>query len=300
MSGRIGKTGIGLAGMAVAAVFGLGEVSQAGTVVVSPPNMDGWAFQFWDSNGNPIQAGSGDVAQMVTGPAAPPLGTGSAELALSPTDGNAGDAALIYTNAYNGTKLSEITALSYSTYDAYNNGQQLPYMLLKVTTGDSSYPTDSIFFEPPYQTVSTGNSTLPDQGATTMSTWQTWNAEKGGWWADSAYSNKAPDYKLMGPGSGGTYGTVQSINTYLSYPGFSNATIEGIYLIVGWAGGGSYGSHPYSYQGYVDNVSIGTSTGTTTYDFEATPIPASAGLVGVGSLALLGGAALRRRMAAKL
>ena len=42
--------------------------------------------------------------------------------------------------------------------------------------------TDGLFFEPPYQQPSTGNPSLPDQGATAIGQWQTWNALTGGFW----------------------------------------------------------------------------------------------------------------------
>jgi hypothetical protein len=235
--------------------------------------MNGWSFLTTDNNGNPAP-GNGNTAQMVTGPATPPLGTGSAQLATAPGQGNT--SAQILTSLYNGMALSSLSSLSYSTYDTVNNGQQFPYLKISLNNGDA------LFFEPPYQTPGAGNPTLPDQGVTVMSQWQTWSALTGGWWNNNG--NFSP-----GAGPNG----VNSLAAYLALPGNANVLIDGISLRVGYASAGD------NFNGYVDNFTIGTAAGTTTYNFEpAAPVPEPTTMI-AGALLLLPFGASRLRILRK-
>ena len=243
----------------------------AGTVVVSPTNMNGWSFVTVDSNGDPAVnlPYTNAVAQMVNGPATPPLGTGSAQLETGAGGGDG--AARLITSSFSGTLLSNITSLSYSTYDTVNNGQQFPYLKLVLSNGDA------IYFEPPYQTPSAGNSSLPDQGATAMNQWQSWNAAAGGWWDDNV-------------GNAGT--GVLGLAYYQSL--FPGVTIDAIKFSVGFA------DPTDSFNGYVDAFTIGTSAGSTTFDFELNapapaPEPASLASLAMIGLAVGGWATLRHR-----
>jgi hypothetical protein len=278
----------------VSAALSLGLVAsvRAGTVVVTPSNMNGWTLNSFDDNANIVNSGTYDgTAAMVTGPATPPLGVGSAHLA-TPV-GNGDGAAAIATEQFDNTFLSTITALSYSTYDVTNNGQQFPYMAISINTGTidnsgdagaTANTLDTLFFEPPYQQPSTGNPSLPDQGAPVQNVWQTWNAYVGGFWDNNGIGNP-------GQGSPG----VEPLSTFLAaYP---LATIQnggypglgGIAMQVG------FGSSGETEDGYVDNFTIGISGVNTTYDFDPnpTPEPASLGLLGTAGLF----AARRRRRA---
>jgi hypothetical protein len=282
-----------IAASCVMPVAMLASASHAQTVVVSPANMNGWALNTFDPTGN-IVTGTGGTydgtATLDYGPATPPLGVGSAHLA-TPVGEDDG-AAAIATDNFDGTPLASITALSYSAYDVTNNGQQFPYLGLKINTGaiDNSGDggttaniADTLFFEPPYQQPATGNPSLPDQGPTAQNTWQSWNALTGGFWDND---------NLAGMVAGGGQNNVQSLSTFLSdYPAayitYGGAPgLGGVALRVGFAGGSTE-------DGYVDAFSLGTAAGTTTYDFEPTPVPepASMGLVLLGGPALL----MRRR-----
>jgi hypothetical protein len=243
--------------MAVIVVIGVGFAGIAhGQILVDPAHMGDWTFGTTDSSGDP--GDYSDIAEFVTGPANPLLGTGSAELSTAPGEGDG--SAYLSTSQFNGLALADLTRLSYSTYDAVNNGSQFPYIQIFVNTGttdpQSGQPlTDILFFEPPYQTASSGNPNLPDQGPTGTS--------------------------VISPGTG-----VGSLSYYLSlYP---NATIAAN----PYAGGGGiaftvgYANSSDNFTGYVDNVTIATTTGgTAVYNFE-TPEPSTWVLM-LGGLGLL-------------
>jgi hypothetical protein len=282
------KTPAGL--FALAAVMFSGVAFADSTIVVTPSSLSGWTLNTFDNTG--AIANTGGTAALVAGPGTPPLGIGSAQLA-TPVGGGDG-AAAIATEGYDGMLLSSITKLSYSTYDVTNNGQQFPYLAISINTGVPANPTDTLFFEPPYQQPATGNPLLPDQGATQMNTWQTWNALEGGFWDNNGIGN---------PGVGAP-GVVSLATIEAAYP---NATIAnggfpglgGIAMQVGFASPGD------TYNGYVDNFTIGVNGSNTIYDFEpagagpqAVPEPSRViGLLSIFGMGLVGLVWNRRRQA---
>ena len=265
--------------LAVAALTLMGAslpfAARSATVNVTPASMGGWSFNSRDSSGA-VNSDPGAVGAMVTGPATPPFGTGSANLAVGNGTLGGDGAEELSTAGLDGTKLSALTALTYSTYDTLNNGQQFPYLTLAIATGNVTFPTDVLFFEPPYQTHATGNPSLPDQGATQMNTWQTWNALAGGWWDNN--------------GVGGSGTGVVSLSAFLAaYPDATISTdpfaasLGGLGLNVGFA------SPTDQFNGYVDGLTIGVSGTNTTYNFDptATPEPDTAWLLGFGVVLLM-------------
>jgi hypothetical protein len=250
--------------------------ASAATVVVRPSAMDSWATQTRDPGGVPVAANDpychGSVT-FVTGPATPPLGVGSAELKTGNGTTGGDCSAELRNSAYSGVKLSALTALGYWTYDVSNNGQQFPYLELNIdTTGTGTGPDDAIFFEPPYQTPTTGNPALPDQGAAVMNEWQSWDALDGGWWANSGGGSGTTGCTPGAP-SGPNTG-VCSLADYISqHPNariLNSSTGGGVHLVVGFA------SATDQFDGNVDAFRIATSSSDTTYDFEPNlPTPTS-------------------------
>ena len=105
-----------------------------------------------------------------------------------------------------------------------------------------------------------------------LNTWQTWNALEGGWWDNNG---------VLNPGTG-----VGLLASYLAAN--SGVLIEGISLRVGYASPGD------NFNGYVDDVTIGTAAGTTTYDFEPSTVPEPTTIIAGASMLLpFGASALR-------
>ncbi len=210
-----------------------GAYGSNGAVTVTPSNMQGWGFV--DDNGN------GGTGQMVSGPASPPLGSGSAELSVDDTT----QGYALATAAYAGTPLADISDLGYSSYQP---GPTLAIALqfdVKYRTSDTSY--DGRLVYEPYQ----------NGHVTVGSGWQSWSPLDGIWWASHT-----------GP-TNGTNGLCPisapcDWSTILS--DFPDATISGGVLF-------KAGSGWSSFDGNVDAFTIGVNGTDTTYDFEASAGP---------------------------
>lgn len=273
-------------------------VSAASTVVVTNGSMHGWTLENTDANGNP-SLGSG-TAQFVTGPGTTPAPPGSVNLQTGNGVSGGDGSAQVVTSDFDGTALSSLTALTYYTYDTLNNGQQLPYLTLTISTGDSSHPIDILFFEPPYQTSGAGiTGTCPDQGARQMNTWQSWDALSGCWWDANGLANPGAGTPTMQPlsffenGGGAGYNnpTIQSYGT--SNTLFPGVPLPGFAFAVGYAGPTD------QFNGYVQLLTIGISGVQTQYQFEPTVSGAPQFPLGLGiavALSMVGLALVSGRM----
>jgi hypothetical protein len=117
--------------------------------------------------GTPPTAG-----QFVSGPAVPPLGDGS--LRLETATGS--EKVFLFNFDHVGKEIGDINAISYSTYRAAGNLQQVTALNLVIDYNgpDVAGGFATLVFEPVYNTA---------QGAVVSNTWQTWDAYDGIWWS---------------------------------------------------------------------------------------------------------------------
>jgi hypothetical protein len=208
--------------------------TSAAVVVVSPSAMNGWSFV--NDATNALEAGT-----FVTGPATPPMGTGSVQLA-TPT---AADGHIIATQAYAGTPLSSITALTYSTYQT---GPPSPLAIalqfdVRYRTADTHYGGRLVY--EPYQ-----------NGAVTVPAgWHQWDAINAGlalWWASK--TNAFGSNGACPQSSPCTWAAIQTL--------FPQAEIlPGGNLLL------KAGSNWAGFTGDADALTVGVTGANTTYDF---------------------------------
>ncbi|HST04457.1 MAG TPA: right-handed parallel beta-helix repeat-containing protein, partial [Chloroflexia bacterium] len=219
-----------------------GDQVTNGSIVVTPSNPAGWRWMEEDTS-----AGSG---MLVTGPAVPPVGTGSARLSVD------GTGRFILSNlAYAGTPLSNITNLAYSSYSEGTSTILAPSLNFDIDydlTDNITNWQGRLVYEP-YQ----------DGSVITPGTWQTWSPMTGKWWASGA-----PGSATCPQSSPCTWGAVLA-----AFPHAGLRADNGwLHFRVGqWAGG---------FTGYVDGFTMGVSGNNTTYDFER---PAGTLVVGSGA-----------------
>jgi len=199
--------------------------------VVSQGSMGSWSFSVNDINV--------DLAQFVNGPGIPPKGTGSAQ--LSNVSGVSYNSQIV-SNAFDGQKLSSLTALSYY---AYSQSGTFPEMRLVVDVGDGTGRIDILRFQPERQTYFGGSTAV-------VNTWQKWDGMTGEWLSNIA-SFPTTDHTLQ---------------EYLSI--FPNAAVVNKADAFDTASGGvrlAVGGGPVS-NGYIDDAVIRFGTLGDEYDFE--------------------------------
>ena len=269
---------------AVAGVLALAGLAQASPspTDVSPGNMGNWTFYTCNGDGD-LGVGTG-IGEMVNGPATPPQGTGSAHL-MPPADNGSQGVQLRNAGDWVGTKITALTALSFSTYVTSWNGQQSPWLVLYInTSGNSTGAYDErLIFEPCYSDAGAGNGNPNPQPDVTLNTWQTWNGLTGMWYSDH-----------FGGDGGSNALTLSAILALEPNQGTNAVIVDATPGVVGGirlsVGQGSVGN---VFDANVDAFTIGTAAGTTIYNFEA-PEPASLALMTGGLVLLLG---RRRRRA---
>src|ERR1700722_12283060 len=139
----------------------------ASTIVVSPTNLNGWAFSNTDNSGTDATGG------FEVGPTGQPLGTGSAQL----TVGNTTSSEILYTALSAPTAPGSYSVLSYYTY------------ITTSTLGSGSAPTLQFAL---YNGTTYEGRLVFDPGlllSVTDGTWQEWNAATADAWYFTPNSN---------------------------------------------------------------------------------------------------------------
>lgn len=247
------------------------SVNALAQTVVRPSNLNGWVID---------TGGTAATASFQTGPLTPPLGTGSGRFAVG---SNGDDFSIFRTQAYAGTLLSDITALSYSTFaQSGGTGSQAPYFSIRVDFDGNGTSDDTLYFEPVYQNGTYGGDPVPNQcganpNCVTYGQWQTWNAFVGGYWSFTTPSPGGPPLVTLA-------------NYIAAHPGAKVAS-DGLGSVRIIAGGGA-GAWD-NFIGNTDNFTIGISGNNTTFDFE----PNAATVVTVNPSMLNGWASVSQRTA---
>jgi hypothetical protein len=235
----------------------------AALALAKPPEVD---VSNDHQNGWEIQATNGSAISFVNGPATPPCGIGSAQFTVGPsTNGQYDTAAQLRNTKYAGTLLSDLTAMSYSTFVTRNNGgqngngSQAVYIMLNVDLNGDGVTDDLLFFEPAYQMYYQSNPQAP----LAPLVWQTWDAFHGGWYAIDAATGNAT---YGGPGT-----NVAPLAGYIAAnPGArivnGSTGLGGVRLVAGFGDSSDWGN----FLGNADCFTIGTNKkDMVTYDFEA-------------------------------
>ena len=201
-------------------------------------NLGGWQFLRADcGTGSALATG-----EFVNGPGVPPLGVVSFQMSI--ISSGVGYPQL-QDSSFNGTKLSDLTALSYATFVLGFGPQSVsPYLLLEIDQNGDGTVDDELVYQPAAQATVQGQ------------VWQTWDALSGSWWS------------LRGLAGMGTATAGKPLSNYLAaYP---DARI----MNVGQQGGfrvaaGCLGTGWSSFDGAVDAVIVGVNNSNTIFDFES-------------------------------
>ena len=224
----------------VAAVFAFVFAVHAASTVVYPGNMQGWAF--FDDNGN------GGTGTLVNGPSTPPAGLGSAELSVSAS--NQGYA--FGKSEFLGTKLSDLTTLSYWSYQDASNPSNATAIALQlnvdkdVTDSDNSWQGRVVY--EPY---------LNNGGTVPLGVWSRWDALNGGnanWWLTKSSTVFGGNCSMSSPC---TLSQLVSL-----YPNIGIHPTLGAVIF-------KAGSGWSAFNGNVDDLTVGVNGTDTNYDFEA-------------------------------
>ena len=180
-------------------------------------------------------AGDGEFR---VGPATPPLGVGSYEL-TTPTGA---DKATLFNFDHTGTQLSDIDAISYSTYRSAGDLQQVAALNIQVdVNGAAPGGFTTLVFEPVYNT---------GQGAVEDDVWQNWDAFDGDsaiWWS----SNPIPG--------------APNRDTFVTWDTIVAANPDAV--IIGGFGVNQGSGNPGLITA-VDKLTLGYGDDSVTYDFE--------------------------------
>ncbi len=224
--------------------YGVGSHLGTGVSVVYPGDMHGWYF--WNDKNDTF---AGSPGELVIGPGAPPMGAGSVRLGPLTDDGStAAGHAVIATNEFNGTRLANITALSYST------SQTGPTTAIALQFDVRYRPTDvsyggRLIFEP-YQTF-----------GTVGSGWQSWTPLSGKWWASKTTVAGTGGAQVVALPAGNCSQATPCTWSEIK-AAFPDAVIAGRLLL-------KAGSNWNGFDGHADALTVGVSGVNAVFDFEA-------------------------------
>ncbi len=213
------------------------------TVVVNAASLSGGHWSTLDTTASGIGA-------FKFGPATPPLGTGSYQL----TTPDAPAKVRLGTDLSNGTPLTSITGIGYSTYRVAPPAGGAPVASLNLVANIPAVSTFATLVYEPYQQV--GGNALIHNGV-----WQNWDAYAGRWW-----STKIPSCVQATPCPWSQIVSMYPTATvYNGFPGYPSFAVN-------------QGSSNAGTDSYADALYLRTAAGKTTYNFEATdPTPPSCG-----------------------
>jgi len=167
--------------------FGLTDTDSFDVIVSENDNVATQVEVFQNpSNGWTLFNQNTATAELAVGPTGAPLGEGSLELAVG-ADGD--DAAQARNTDFAGTRLADLTHLSYSTFVSDDgSGGQMPYLIVNIDQDGNGSVDDRLFFEPVYQNGTYSGDSIPNQCGTApncvaLNEWKSWNALVGGWWS---------------------------------------------------------------------------------------------------------------------
>jgi hypothetical protein len=222
------------AGAAVAALLAA-SAAVAATIAVTPGHLAGWQAVHTTCGGSGGATGSQGFA---AGPGNPPLGSGSYRLTVG---SNSEAYESLRSHVLDGRRLSDITALRYSSYESHfgSDARAVSVSLAVDRNGDGSRE-DTLRFQPADQGGATAGQTAKPN------TWQAWDALRGGW-------------RVQDAGTSGPF--LVTLAHYASlYPNARVARTSNGSLAMGagcgqsaWAG----------FVGYFDAVTVGAAGGTT-------------------------------------
>ena len=221
-------------------------VSATQSTVVTPVNSGTWTFSEF----------AGGTVDFATSPA-PLAGGGDESLKFVAGDYPSGADAI--SRDFAGTKLADLTNLSYSTYVTSFVSGQAPYLILNVDLDNDGDLDKSLFFEPVYQNGTYPGDSVPDQGDVTLNTWQTWDALAGGWW-DSPDEDPALGPWDSVPHFGPPVYTLATIAAQYPDAVLFNDPTTGTFSITA-----GYG---VAVTAFADVLTVGANDDTVTYNFE--------------------------------
>lgn len=212
-------------------------------LIVKPTSLQGWLV-FNDGLTTPA------VADFVTGPGTPPLGTGSFETNIAAAANK-----IVFGRSdaiYNGVLLTTLSSLSYSTYvsPASTKSSNWYISVYLDTTGTGTTYNYRLDYAPP---------------GTVKGVWQTWNT-----------LSAAQPYWLLYNKAAGTYGSIGSFATVTAGLPAGTRVINGFntmpaYPSIKFAMGDS-ASNYVGFIGNIDNITIAfTGVANTTWDLEPEP-----------------------------